>query len=105
MALDLREGEAPAEPYAKRIQCFSRLSRSFALPIERHVVQSDCHWAPASSDNLARQEPREQCVPRQEPRNKDRRVGRGVNQAQNPPDSEYRVFLSCGPGVLFCEVA
>ncbi len=29
-------------------QCSSRLSRSFALPIERHVVQIDCHWVLAA---------------------------------------------------------
>jgi len=41
-------------------------SRSRAPALERTALE-----APASSDKLARQEPREQCVPRQEPRNKD----------------------------------
>jgi len=40
-------------------------SRSRAPALERTALE-----APASSDKLARQEPREQCVPRQEPRNK-----------------------------------
>jgi len=42
-------------------------SRSRAPALERTALE-----APASGDNLARQEPREQCVPRQEPRNKDK---------------------------------
>jgi len=41
-------------------------SRSRAPALERTALE-----APASSDSLSRQEPREQCVPRQEPRNKD----------------------------------
>ena len=41
-------------------------SRSRAPALERAALE-----APASSDNLARQEPREQCVPRLEPRHKD----------------------------------
>gem|GEM_PF-3457110 len=41
-------------------------SRSRAPALERTALE-----APASSDKLARQEPREQCVPRLEPRNKD----------------------------------
>jgi len=41
-------------------------SRSKAPALERTALE-----APASNDKLARQEPREQCVPRQEPRNKD----------------------------------
>jgi len=39
-------------------------SRSRAPALERTALE-----APASSDNLARQEPREQCVPKLEPRN------------------------------------
>jgi len=39
--------------------------------------------APASRDKLARQEPREQCVPRQEPRNKDISLDR-VKYNTNP---------------------
>jgi len=41
-------------------------SRSRAPALERTALE-----ALASSDKLARQEPRERCVPRQEPRNKD----------------------------------
>ena len=41
-------------------------SRSRAPALERTALE-----ASASADNLARQEPRGQCVPRQEPRNKD----------------------------------
>jgi len=43
-----------------------RFARSRAPALERTVLE-----APASRANLARQVPREQCVPRQEPRNKD----------------------------------
>jgi len=41
-------------------------ARSRAPALERTALE-----APASSDKLAKQEPRGQCVPRQEPRNKD----------------------------------
>jgi len=53
-----------AIPNNKAGCCFN--PRSGAPALERTALE-----APASCDNLARQEPREQRVPRQEPRNKD----------------------------------
>ena len=57
------EVDAPA---VARLYSEAVNSRSRAPALERTALE-----APASSDNLARQEPRKQCVPRQEPRNKD----------------------------------